>query len=206
MQSNGCTAPLAPAGKPLCFVTGNQNKLREVSQILSGRVEFIHMDLDLPELQGDPESVAAAKAKAAQQLYGGPVLVEDTSLCFNALGGLPGVYIKYFLANCGHEGLNRILDGFDDRTAYAQCIFAYCDGAAHAEPLLFVGRCPGHIVRPRGPKTFGWDPIFEPDEGKGRTYAEMPTEEKNLISHRGRALAKLCAWVGENLATQEVKE
>ena len=56
-------------------------------------------------------------------------MVEDTSLCFNAYGGLPGPYIKWFLKNLGHDGLNRMLAGFDDKTAYAQCIFAYTSGA-----------------------------------------------------------------------------
>ena len=55
-------------------------------------------------------------------------MVEDTSLCFNAYGGLPGPYIKWFLKNLGHDGLNSMLAGFDDKTAYAQCIFAYTPG------------------------------------------------------------------------------
>ena len=103
--------------------------------------------------------------------------MEDTSLCFNALGGLPGVYIKWFLAKLGHDGLNRMLavrslllvrshahlpegsslsragseacccvrQGFEDKSAYAQCIFAYAS-APGAQPLLFVGRTPGRIV------------------------------------------------------------
>lgn len=60
---------------------------------------------------------------------GGAVMVEDTSLCFNAMGGLPGPYIKWFLKKLGHDGLNRMLAGFDDKSAYAQCIFAYSAGA-----------------------------------------------------------------------------
>ena len=59
---------------------------------------------------------------------GGAVMVEDTSLCFKAYGGLPGPYIKWFLAKLGHEGLNKMLAGFDDKSAYAQCIFAYTPG------------------------------------------------------------------------------
>ena len=55
-------------------------------------------------------------------------MVEDTSLCFNAYGGLPGPYIKWFLKNLGHEGLNKMLAGFEDKSAYAQCIFAYSPG------------------------------------------------------------------------------
>ena len=57
-------------------------------------------------------------------------MVEDTCLCFNALKGLPGPYIKWFLSKLGHEGLNRMLAGFDDKTAYAQCTFAYSPGGA----------------------------------------------------------------------------
>lgn len=58
----------------------------------------------------------------------GPVMVEDTGLCFNALGGLPGPYIKWFLEGIGHEGLNKMLGGFVDKSAYAQCVFAFCAG------------------------------------------------------------------------------
>jgi inosine triphosphate pyrophosphatase len=61
---------------------------------------------------------------------GGAVMVEDTSLCFNALKGLPGPYIKWFLGKVGHEGLNKMLVGFEDKTAYAQCVFAYTPGDA----------------------------------------------------------------------------
>ena len=90
---------------------------------------------------------------------GGAVMVEDTSLCFNALNGLPGPYIKWFMDKVGHDGLNKMLVGFDDKTAYAQCIFAYTEG--EDKPVqLFVGRTPGKIVPPRGPTTFGWDAIF----------------------------------------------
>ena len=72
---------------------------------------------------------------------------------------------------------------------YAQCIFAYCQEDSLESVEVFVGRTPGKIVPARGDNAFGWDPIFEPDEGEGRTYAEMPMDAKNAISHRGRALA-----------------
>ena len=65
---------------------------------------------------------------------GGAVMVEDTSLCFNACGGLPGPYIKWFLAKLGHDGLNRMLVGFEDKTAYAQCIFAFTPGVLLLPP------------------------------------------------------------------------
>lgn len=84
-----------------------------------------------------------------------------------------------------------MLAGFDDKSAYALCTFAYCSGVAGEKPVVFSGRTPGVIVPPRsagnGP-AFGWDPIFEPD-GFSQTYAEMSKQTKNSISHRYKALA-----------------
>ena len=126
------------------------------------------------------------KCELAAKEVGGPVMVEDTSLCFNALGGLPGPYIKWFLEKTGHEGSTTCSPRTTTR-AYAQC--SACSGR-HA-PIVFDGRTAGRIVPARGPTDFGWDPVFEPDEGGGKTYAEMEKAAKNAISHRYRALAKL---------------
>jgi inosine triphosphate pyrophosphatase len=140
-------------------------------------------------LQGEPEEIAKEKCRLAAQQVHGPVMVEDTSLCFNAMQGLPGPYIKWFLEKLKPEGLSRMLDGFEDKTGYAQCIFAFAKGDG-SEPQVFVGQTPGTIVRPRGSTDFGWDPIFQPD-GFDETYAEMNKDRKNTISHRFRALDKL---------------
>ncbi|AQL02123.1 Inosine triphosphate pyrophosphatase [Zea mays] len=117
----------------------------------------------------------------------GPVLVEDTCLCFNALKGLPGPYIKWFLEKIGHEGLNNLLKAYEDKSAFAMCIFSLALGPGE-EPITFVGKTAGKIVSARGPNDFGWDPVFQPD-GFEQTYAEMPKSVKNEISHRGKALA-----------------
>lgn len=128
-------------------------------------------------------------------------MTEDTSLCFNALDGLPGPYIKHFL-RCGHDALNRMLDGFDDRSAYAQTVMAFTLGPK--QPVhVFEGRTDGCIVSPRGSLDFGWDPVFEPTQGDGLTYAEISKEKKNDISHRSRSMAKLKAYLMENV--QEIK-
>ena len=79
-----------------------------------------------------------------------------------------------------------MIQNFDDKTAYCQCIFAFCEGPDY-EPRTFVGRCNGQIVPPRGENMFGWDPVFQPD-GYDQTYAEISAEVKNSISHRGNAL------------------
>lgn len=118
----------------------------------------------------------------------GPVLVEDTCLCFNAMGGLPGPYVKWFLKNLGPDGLHRMLHGWDDKSGYALCTFAY--GSRDGEISLFKGKTDGTIVPPRGPRDFGWDPCFQPI-GYDQTYAEMDKSEKNKISHRAKALAEL---------------
>ena len=121
---------------------------------------------------------------------GGPVITEDTCLCFNALKGLPGPYIKHFLDALGPDGLVKLLDGWpEDKKGYALCTFAYCAGPGK-EVRIFQGRTDGTIVKPQGPLTFGWDPIFMPD-GYQETFSQMPKEEKHKISHRGRSLAKL---------------
>ena len=114
------------------FVTGNKKKLDEVKQILGGGkelpFELTNRKIDLPELQGEPFEIAREKCILAANQINGAVLTEDTSLCFNALNSMPGVYIKWFLEKCGHEGLNKMLDGFDDRSGYAQTIVAYTAG------------------------------------------------------------------------------
>lgn len=190
----------------ITFVTGNAKKLEEVRAILGAQrtagvdlPEIEARKIDLPELQGEPEHVSAEKCRLAAREVGGAVMVEDTCLCFNALGGLPGPYIKWFLEKIGLEGLNNLLAAYPDKTAYAQCVFAFSAGPG-AEPVVFDGRTPGKIVPARGDTAFGWDPVFEPDEGKGLTYAQMAKDDKNAISHRRRSLDKLTAYLRENAA------
>lgn len=175
---------------PLCFVTSSQKKLTEFRYLVTDDT-IVHLDADLPELQGDPATVAREKARAASRAYGGPVLVEDVSLCFNAYKGLPGVYIKHFLGAVGPAGLYNMMMPYEDRSAYALCIYAFCDITVSDEVTLFEGRADGTIVSPRGPQTFGWDCVFEPLAGGGKTYAELSPAEKGAISHRGKALEKV---------------
>lgn len=188
--------------KTITFVTGNKNKLAEVQRLLftsSDGQSTIPFDidnhqLDLPELQGSPRVIAHEKCQMASMQLKTAVLTEDTCLCFRGLNDLPGPYIKWFLDGLGHDGLNKLLQGFDDNRAYAQTIIAFSPGPSK-DVLLFEGRTEGRIVPARGSKDFGWDPIFEPTEdeqgcGSVRTYAEMSQDEKNAISHRGRAFHK----------------
>lgn len=124
------------------FITGNANKLREVKAILEGAgLTVTSQNLDLEEVQGTIEQVTESKCRRAAEQVGGPVLVDDTSLCFNALGGLPGPYIKWFMATIGHQGLNNLLAAYEDKSAEAVATFGYCEGPGQ-EVKLFQGRCP----------------------------------------------------------------
>ncbi|GME77276.1 unnamed protein product [Ambrosiozyma monospora] len=204
--------------KQITFVTGNKNKLREVIAVLTnnttnpnkdpttaqettaqiGKYTLTNQKLDLDELQGSINEVTIHKARQAAKIIGGPALVEDTCLAFNALNDLPGPYIKWFVDKVGLEGLNKMLVGFDDKSAKAITTFGYCESADEdAEVLLFQGITEGKIVKSRGPTDFGWDSIFEP-KGFETTYAEMKGVEKNKISHRSKALAKLKTFLLEN--------
>ncbi|KLJ10443.1 Ham1 family protein [Blastomyces silverae] len=179
--------------KTINFITGNKNKLAEVQVILGDVIEVQNRAIDVPEIQGSIEEIAKEKCRKAAEAVQGPVLTEDTALEFNALKGLPGPYIKWFLEALGHDGLNKLLDPYEDKSIVAVCTFAFSSGPG-AEPILFQGKTEGRIVPARGPANFGWDPIFEYE---GKTFAEMDKDEKNLISHRYKALAKLKQWLVE---------
>eukprot|EP00635_Sarcinochrysidales_sp_CCMP3193_P003169 CAMPEP_0118916814 /NCGR_PEP_ID=MMETSP1166-20130328/16730_1 /TAXON_ID=1104430 /ORGANISM="Chrysoreinhardia sp, Strain CCMP3193" /LENGTH=280 /DNA_ID=CAMNT_0006856743 /DNA_START=6 /DNA_END=848 /DNA_ORIENTATION=+ len=182
------------------FVTGNAKKLREVTAILEDcglPLPMEQMDLDLDELQSEsPEKIAAAKCALAAEITGGPVLVDDTSLCLEALGGCPGPYVKWF---CGPDKrpdiFARMLDGFEDKRAYATSCVAFAVGPKTV-PLVFTGRVDGAIVEP-SKGGVGWDNSFRPD-GEELTFAEMSLEHKNLISHRSKALHNLSAYLHQH--------
>ncbi|KAI0690849.1 inosine triphosphate pyrophosphatase-like protein [Cytidiella melzeri] len=179
----------------LVFVTGNRMKLQEVRYILSKNadIELTSQDLDVPEIQGTTQEVAIEKCRKAAEILQGPCITEDTALCFEALNGLPGPYIKHFMKSLGLDGLNTLLEGFPSKKATAVCTFAYSAGPK-TEPIVFEGRVDGTIVPPRGVEMFGWNPIFEVEDTQ-KTFAEMSDEEKNAISHRYRALEKLTAYL-----------
>lgn len=157
------------------FISGNLNKVAYLVETLE--IDLDHQKIDLDEIQSsDPKVVIEHKVKQAYEIVQRPVLVEDTSLSFNALDGLPGPFVKFFVeANNGLETMCRMLDGFTDRTAYASVIYGYFDG----ENLqFFEGRLDGTIAdHPRGDGGYGWDQIFEPEGYGGLTRAELSPEQ-----------------------------
>ncbi|OQR70531.1 inosine triphosphate pyrophosphatase-like [Tropilaelaps mercedesae] len=193
------------ATKTITFVTGNKNKLQEVIQILGvlPGYDLTSEKIDLPEYQGEMDDISREKCRIAAKHVEGAVLVEDTSLCFKALGGLPGPYIKWFLEKLKPEGLYQMLAGFEDKSAVAVCTFAYCE-SRDSEVHLFHGITEGEIVFPRGSKDFGWDPCFQP-KGYNKTYGELSQEVKNKISHRYRSLEKLRRFLTNEVGDGSIK-
>jgi inosine triphosphate pyrophosphatase len=186
----------------IAFVTGNDNKFKEAKAIVDtyedfdGQVELIQLKVDLPEIQGSSEDIVKFKLEEAHK-YNGVTghkffafIIEDTSLEFNALGGMPGVYIKWFLEKTGVDNLVKMLSVFEDKSAYACCTFGYKSYDPSSEPIMFEGRVLGQIVEPTGFRSFGWDCIFKPD-GYTQTYAEMDKSVKNKISPRSLAFTRM---------------
>ena len=173
--------------QPLTFITGNPAKAEQLSRHLDYPVT--HLKLELAEIQSlELREVVEHKARAAYQLVGGRVLVEDASLIFPALGRLPGPLIKWFLQELDNHGLCRLLDGKGERSAHAEVMFGLYDGQ---QLQTFQAKRSGRVAeQPRGERSFGWDPIFIP-EGWELTWGEMSEREQAQSSVRRVALAQL---------------
>lgn len=178
----------------LVFVTGNANKLKEVQRLLSNvtKYEVTNQNLDLEEIQESSlEEIARKKIIQAMAALpkGQRIVVEDTALGFDALNGLPGAYIKWFLKRMSLDEIVKMLEPFEKKTAEAITTVAYSD--ENGDIKIFQGIIKGNIVKPRGDLGFGWDAIFEPLVEEGNkdelTYGEMTKEFKNTLSHRGKA-------------------
>lgn len=171
----------------LIFVSSNPNKAIEVERILA--MPLLRVDLSLPEIQAATvEEITRYKLEVARTKGYSRLLVEDVSLGFEELGNFPGPYVKWLLEAAGGEGLGAISYALRDPHAVAQCCIGYWDGR---EPHHFLGEVRGRIVvQPRGGRNFGWDPWFVPD-GSEKSFAEMEAEEKDAVSHRGKAYRKL---------------
>lgn len=182
----------------ITLVTGNFEKVREFQQIIGDTFDVNNQKYDIEEIQGLPKEVASHKAYSIANILGKPVITEDTCLYFKELPGL-GAFVKFLeIDSDGNhsaenqcKNLQKIAKGCDDKTLIAVCIIAYCEPGGI--PELFVGQYEGTFCSLESglPKTnhkyFGWDPVMF-DEASGKSFAQMTAEEKNLISHRSKAL------------------
>ena len=188
----------------LVLATRNPGKVAELAARLDGLgVTLVTAaGLDAPEVEEDADTLAGNATKKAQALWdhaATPALADDTGLEVDALGGAPGVYSARFAGPDADAGANRRklladLAGADDRTARFRTVLAYADADG---VRTFDGVCEGAVTTEEaGDAGFGYDSVFVPDDGDGRTFAQMTVPEKNRISHRGRALDAFVAWFG----------
>ncbi|HVR38613.1 MAG TPA: non-canonical purine NTP pyrophosphatase [Thermoanaerobaculia bacterium] len=180
----------------LILVSTNPNKGIEAERILG--IPLLRVALSLPEIQAaSVEEISRAKLEAARAKGYARLIVEDVSLGFDELGNFPGPYVKWLLEAAGGQGLAAIAYALNNRSAKAQCCVAYWNGS---DGKLFSGETDGEIlVEPRGTRKFGWDAWFQP-RGTEKTFAEMSDDEKDAISHRGKAYRLLAAHLRDENA------
>lgn len=170
----------------ITIVTGNANKLAEFVRLMPPSLEFTHKDIDIIEIQSNElEAIVRDKARKAYAEVGSPVIVEDVSAGIDKFGGMPGPFIKFFEESLGREALYTLAGG--EAAATVTCSMCYFDGERE---IIVQGIVHGTIVAPRVTSGFGFDLVFQPG-GSDKTYAEMTPQDKDLISHRGLAVAKL---------------
>ncbi len=188
--------------RTIVFATNNAHKLGELRGIAGEEWNVVSLAEigchdDIPETADTLEGNALIKARWVKERYGYDCFADDTGLMVDALDGAPGVYSARY-AGPGHDSaanmkllLERMADK-DNRNAHFSTVIALVmDGEEH----IFEGRVDGTIARePSGCGGFGYDPVFVP-ENSGRTFSEMSAEEKNAISHRGRATRKLMEFL-----------
>jgi non-canonical purine NTP pyrophosphatase (RdgB/HAM1 family) len=176
----------------ITFVTGNPNKLREIKEIAPPELNIISREIDLPEIQSlDMFEIIEDKVKRAYAHIKGPVIVEDVSAGLDDLEGLPGPFYKYFSTKLGETALLKLSKTANSNRVTIHCIAAYFDGD---KVLYGQGVIRGKVVEPSGKNGFGFDSVVVPD-GESRTMAEMTTEEKHKISHRGKAFIDLLSQI-----------
>ena len=190
----------------MILATRNAHKLRELGEILPLELRALPGDVELPPESGETfEANALIKARAAAAATGETSIADDSGIVAAALGGRPGVYSARYAGPdaSDEENLQKLLyeiaaSGGDRRAAYV-CVIALVDRGG--EEATFEGRCEGTLIEePRGSGGFGYDPVFVPDDTgprDGRTMAELSHEEKNAISHRGRAARLLARHLEE---------
>ena len=187
----------------LVLASNNPGKLREFKRLLEplGIVVIAQGELDIPEAaEPHPTFIenALAKARHASQLSGLPALADDSGICVDALHGAPGVISARYAGEPrsdqrNNEKLVADLREVDDRRAHYMCVLVLVRRADDPEPIVVEGRWNGIVIdQPRGSGGFGYDPYFL-DPQHGLTGAEFALEDKNVVSHRGKAMRLLIA-------------
>jgi XTP/dITP diphosphohydrolase len=184
-------------GKVIFFATNNINKFNEARKVLAEyKIAVGMIRVKSFEIQSESlEEIAKTSAIDAFKKANLPLITEDAGLFIEALNGFPGPYAAYVYKVIGNKGILKLMENVENRKAKFQSVIAYCSSKSEP-PLCFKGEVAGIITKEerRGNSGFGFDPIFEPLDGGGKTFAEMTVEEKNHYSHRAGALRKFAEW------------
>ena len=183
-------------GSKIWLITGNLHKVKEAREVLSEYDILLEQyKTERVEIQSDDPTKIAEYSLNQIPDDGRPMLVEDAGLFIDHYGGFPGPYSSYALEKLDNPGILNLMSKIQDRDAeYQSAIALRLDGKIH----YFKGIVRGKISkRIRGTGGFGYDPIFIPEEGDGRTFGEMSDKEKNVISHRARAFRELGLWLSQ---------
>ncbi len=185
------------------FATRNKGKYLEAAKITSQfGINLKHLRFEKQEIQSNSlEEIASFSAKQASDSRNSPVIAEDSGFFVKTLNGFPGPYSAYIFDTLGTRGILKLLKNTPDRKAFFKAAVAYC--VPRKRPKYFTGKVEGFVSRePRGSHGFGFDPIFVPRRGDGRTFAEMPTDDKNALSHRALAFEKFSKWLAASTQSE----
>lgn len=182
-------------GKAVYLVSNNINKFYEAREVLNEYgLATVMLRIKGLEIQSDSiEEIAKESARTMAERLNLNVVTEDAGLFIEALNGFPGPYSSYVYKTVGNEGVLKLMEGIEDRTAEFKSAVAFAE--PNGETKVFLGVSSGKIAyRMVCGREFGFDPIFIPDRCDGRTFAELSIQEKNVVSHRGRAFKKFAEW------------
>ena len=187
----------------IVFATNNQHKLSEIRSILGESIEVLSLkdigcDVDIPETGKTLEANALQKAQYVYDHYHIDCFADDTGLEVDALGGAPGIYsARYASMESDNPSISHDSEANMTRLLKEKKNVCPCGCTAIKDIHQFEGIVEGEIIRERrGGEGFGYDPIFQPD-GYDKTFAELGMDIKNHISHRARAVAKLCEFLND---------
>ncbi len=189
--------------RKLVFATNNAHKLDEIRAILGDEIEIVSLadigcHTDIPETADTLEGNALQKARYVYEHYHCDCFADDTGLEVEALDGAPGVHTARYAYPDRHDpeaNTRKLLDALKEKSSRRAQFRTVIALILNGEEHLFDGRVEGSIAtEKRGTEGFGYDPVFIPEDS-GKTFAELGVEAKNRISHRARALARLCEFL-----------
>ena|SRR5208282_169317 len=196
MKSNGVEGTLIERDSAVYFATTNKHKFKEASSIVTPYgIRLKRLDLEKHEIQANSLTtiVNTAASEFIKNGVARAVLTDDSGFFIDLLNGFPGPYSSFVFETIGSRGILKLLENASNRKASFQAAVAYCE--VRRSPISFTGAVKGIVAQEsKGNSGFGYDPIFIPKFGDGRTFGEMSMDQKNRFSHRAKAFTHFCKW------------